>query len=252
MASVTHTETVPSTSTTLSMSGMEASTECKQQRWCGFHMKLHNVCKKYSSVFVVDPYLNWYYFACLQTLCNALYHSPLKWKHLPSISVILASCICELSVSSGTLQVKLPFGMRALFLRLSRSCWVNPLLEKSAPEFLMLGTTLPSGKYHSAGTLVPPLSLPLQHWVWTCLVSHTRELAAPSSVPAVNAPISVMSTDSPGRYTLPLSVKNNSASGTTRIDVIWYFGIHYRGRDSTWKVGGQKTIKVKTEADISG
>ena len=82
---------------------------------------------------------------------------------------------------------------------------MKPLLVKSEYELpLFLGTIVPLGKNHSP--TFPP-SLVLQHRVLTLLVTHTRDEAAPSCVCAVNAPMSVMSTEWPGRYTLPFSVK---------------------------------------------
>ena len=87
---------------------------------------------------------------------------------------------------------------------------MKPRLVKSAEgEALLRGTMAPLGKCHSPTF---PLSIVLQHLVLTLLVTHTRD--EPGSVDEVISPISVMSIESPGRYTMPFSVKYRPKVGT--------------------------------------
>jgi hypothetical protein len=132
-----------------------------------------------------------------------------SWSYSPSLhSVLYTLPIIIITairppLGVGTLHSYGPVGNTALFLRLSRTCWVEPLLEKSAfgasPN---RGMRFPSGSYQFP--TLPP-SLPLQHRVLTCSVLHTRDV--PGLLGDENSPMSVVSTASPGRYTVSLNVK---------------------------------------------
>ena len=93
---------------------------------------------------------------------------------------------------------------------------MKPLLVKSADgAALFRGTMVPSGKCHSP--TFPP-STSLQQFMLTLLVTHTR--GESGSVP--ESPIAVMSTVSPGRYTVPFSVKYIPEVGAATGDIGHY------------------------------
>ena len=112
-------------------------------------------------------------------------------------NVMLPVCIAP-SHSLGTIQMYNPVGPVASFLRFRRTCWVKPVLVKSALGLpLKRGTMEPSGNCHSP--TLPP-SLPLQHWVLTSEVTQTKGEEDPE-------PTSEMSTVDPDGYVFPFSSK---------------------------------------------
>ena len=71
---------------------------------------------------------------------------------------------------------------------------------------------VPSGKYHSPREGPLGLFSPLQQLVLTLIVLHTREDPG-SGIASTPIPIPVMSTVSPGRYSVPFKVKYSPVLG---------------------------------------
>ena len=136
---------------------------------------------------------------------------------IPGLIIITAFCI--IPFLSSTLHSYSPSGSRAVGdILFRRTCWVEPVLVKrESPGLPLRGTMVPSGKCHSP--TLPP-SLVLQHWVLMLVVAHTRVPPGWSGPVPPGVPISVMSTELPGRYVVPLNMKYSPSIQVVAYDIV--------------------------------